>query len=309
MSANRILVFLVISALLAVCGCGKKGKGEFLPGDKYTVFVTIPPLASIADSIAGGAAKIETLLPPGAEPHTYEPTPGDIRRLANSAILFEIGLGLDEWATPIALDADDGPRIVPVSVGVPTLPALPERLRQRYLKDDKIAAHGNPHVWLDPNIVADMIIPSMSSAFAEADPQNANYYRANANRLKKRIKALSEETAIRLAALKGKPVILDHGSFIYFCRRFGIPVLDVLEPFPGQQPTPGDLAEIIEMAAEKKPFAILVEPQVSPKPAQIISEETGVRIIHIDPLGKVGEGYIELMKRNIEAIESGFDAE
>ena len=178
---KSILITLLLIAIFI--GCGEKETSDKPAGERFTVFVTIPPLASLADSIGGEMANVEVLLKPGSDPHTYEPTPKDIVRLSNSALLFEIGMGLDDWATKVALEAESGPRIAPVAIGVPTLPALPERLRRRYLDENKIAAHGNPHVWLDPNIVSDIIIPTMTKAYVAADPPNADYYRANSFRL------------------------------------------------------------------------------------------------------------------------------
>jgi len=296
-----IIITLILISLFA--GCGEKDKLEKPLGEQFTVFVTIPPLASLADSIGGKMSNVEVVLKPGSNPHTYEPTPKDIVKLSNSALLFEIGIGLDEWATEVALEAENGPRVVPVAIGIPTLPALSERLRRRHLDENKIAAHGNPHVWLDPNIVSDIIIPTMTKAYTAADPPNADYYRANSFRLTELVRSYAQDARTRLDKLKGKPVILQHGAFVYFFRQYGIPVMDILEPFPGQEPTMQDITEIIEVAKVEKPVAIIIESQLSPKPARVLAEELGIPLITMDPLGKNDESYLTLMQRNLIALE------
>ncbi len=300
---KRSAVLLVAAFVtLALVGCGETEKRNKSNIDKYGVFVTIHPLESIAQAIAGDRADVHTLLPPGSDPHTYEPLPNDVQKLADSAILFQIGLGLDDWAVDIALKAKDGPRIVPVSIGVPVLPALPKRLRKRYLEENKIAKHGNPHVWMDPMVMSELIIPNMTKAFIAADPKGEDYYRANSAKIKEELATFIEKTKEGVAHLKGKSVILHHGSVVYFCRQFGIVVMDVLEPLPGQEPTAKDLQEIIDEGREVNPVAILAEPQVSRKPAEVISEELEIPIIEVDPLGKTTESYIEMMERNVNAI-------
>ena len=310
---KRFLSIATIAILVLIFGCAKgdkksaKAPQKAASGDVYNVFVTIQPLESIAESLAGDRADVHVLLPPGADPHTYEPTPGDIKKLDDSAILFEIGMGLDDWAAKLALAAKNGPRIYPVSAGVPSLPAVPERALKRLELRGKMPAHNNPHVWLDPDITADIIIPTMARAFSAADPPNTEFYMANARRMSKHIEAFSEKAKIRLEPDSGKAVILHHGSFIYFCRRFKLPVIDVLEPFPGQEPSPKELTAIIKSAKAASVAAILAEPQVSPKPARIIADELGIPIIEVDPLGRAGEGYLELMERNLNAIAIGLE--
>lgn len=302
--ARALSILLLVTLLFTACGeKGEKESGkETGDMDSYSIFVTIHPLESIAKKIAGDRAEVHTLLPPGSDPHTYEPRPTDIQKLANSAILFQIGLGLDNWATDLALEAQAGPRIVPVSVGVPVLPALPKRLRERYRQDNKVAKHGNPHVWMDPYVMSELIIPAMLKAIIAADPDHENYYNTNATKIRNEVRDFTEKTRARLDHLKGSSVILHHGSVVYFCRQFGIEVMDILEPFPGQEPTAKDLQNIIERAAKENPVAILAEPQVSRKPAVVLSDEIGIPIVEVDPLGTPDESYLELMQRNIDNI-------
>lgn len=302
LKSRVLLIFIIVTSLFLACGGGNK---EAIPeGDRWTIYVTIQPLKSLAEAIVGDKAKVNTLLPLGSDPHSYEPSPDDVRKLANSAILFQIGIGMDEWASAPALEAEDGPRIVPVSIGVPVLPALPDRLWKKFLEEDKVAKHGNPHIWLDPAIVEGLVVPQMTKAIISADPQNEQFYRANSSKLRDNLKAMSDEIRSEVAHLKGSAVILNHGAFVYFCRQYGLRVIDIIEPFPGQEPTAKDLTEIIENAAEEGPVAILSEKQVSPKPAEVIAEELGIPIVSVDPLGNPDETYLQLIRRNVSAIAS-----
>ena len=299
---RKTTLILISSLLFLACGKKEQTKQPSTENEIYRVFVTINPLKSIADSISGDLAEVHVLIPPGADPHTYEPTPQDIRRLSDSAVLFTIGMGLDDWASKLALAAEDGPRIVPVSVGVPKLPAVPERYLERLHQENKSPSQGNPHIWLDPYIISDLVIPIMVRAFVAADPPNAGKYRANADRISNQLKLSGEDIGKKLAPLSNKSILADHGAFAYFCRRYNIKMVDVLEPFPGQEPTPTLISDIIKNAQGDNPVGIMVEPMVSSKPAEVVSNELNIPIIHVDPLGQQGEGYIELMERNTKAI-------
>ena len=309
MQLKRISLALFF-ALFLLSACSDKKEPETktpepAEGGVFTSFVTVSPLLGPADSVCKEASEVHILLPAGAEPHSYEPTPGDVRKLADSALLFQIGMGLDDWAAKIALEAENGPRIIAVAGGVPTLPALSERERRKLFEQDKKANFPNPHVWLDPDVMATMLVQSMARAYTQAAPDREEFFWENAIRYRKRLQGMSARFDSLLAPVKDKPVILHHGSFAYFCRRYGIPVEDILEPFPGREPSPKELQTIIENAREAGVVAILAEPQVSPKPARIIADELGIPVIEVDPLGKRGESYIELMERNVAAIVEG----
>ncbi|MCK5833773.1 zinc ABC transporter substrate-binding protein [bacterium] len=303
------LAIMICVFITFACAKGEnaKAKNKIVDEGAYPVFVTIQPLASIAESLAGEYATVHVILDPGTDPHTYEPLPEDILRLANSAMLFHIGMGFDDWASKIALEAEDGPRIYPVSMGVPMLPAVPDNSLDRLREENLMPTKGNPHVWLDPKIVADIIIPTMARAFASADPPNSEFYMVNAQRLQKHISSLADSISIALESHKGESVILHHGSFAYFCRRFKLDAVEVIQPFPGMETSPANLIKIIENAKKENAVAILSEPLVSQKIAQAVAEELGIPIISVDPLGKSGEGYIELMKRNTNEIIDGLE--
>ncbi len=299
MIRHMMPIFMVF---LLFAGCGGKKQETTADEPQYTIFVTIQPLRSLAEAIAGNRAEVRTFLLPEIDPRTYVPVPEDSARLSHSGILFQVGLGLDEWAAVPALRAEDGPRIVPVSVGVPVLPLLPERLWKKFLDSDKVPKHGNAFVWLDPAITADLILPAMLKAIIAADPKKELAYRANFSKMQEEVKTFSEDTRAKIAYLKGSAVILHNGSFLYFCRQYGIHVIDIIEPFPGYVASDEDLTEIFEFAKDKKPVAVLVETFANTESARKIADQLEIPIIVIDPFGNENEGYIDLMKRNIKAI-------
>jgi len=299
-----LLILITICLLISLIGCEeKKMDKEEVSEDHLTVFVTIPPLKSLAERIGGEYCDVHVLLPPGAEPHSYEPTPEDIRRLTNSDLLFQIGMGFDEWATKIALAAENGPRIIPLAAGVPSLPALPERLRKRYRADEKVSAHGNPHVWMDPFITSELLLQEMIRGFAAAYPAISDTFWYRGHALKKELRNLDEKISLQLEDLKSRSVILHHGSMIYFCRRYGMIVLDILEPLPGYEPSPKDIQDIVELGKEKNAVCVMSEINISQKPAKVIGEELNIPVVIVDPLGDNETSYIELIEKNVKAIE------
>ncbi|HHS49612.1 MAG TPA: zinc ABC transporter substrate-binding protein [candidate division Zixibacteria bacterium] len=308
-----IFFILCLLIIMAVAGCGDKKKAEALEmaqameDDVYSVFVSISPLLSIADSIAGGRAVVQVLVPPGENPLEYESPPADVAKLANSAVLFYVGMGFDDWAAQAALDAEDGPRIYDVSGIVPKLPALPDEPLRRLREKDLMPATGNPYVWLDPNIVADIIVPLMARALASADPPNSDFYMANAKRLQGRLKTLAEEARERLEPHASKPVVLHHGAFAYFCRRYKIPAMDAIVPFVAIEPTDEDLAEIVEFSRKSGAVAILSERGIAPETADFVAQSLGIPLIEVDPFGTGDEDYFELIHRNVNSIALGLE--
>ncbi|MHC4250896.1 MAG: metal ABC transporter substrate-binding protein, partial [Planctomycetota bacterium] len=186
---------------------------------------TILPLADIARNVAGDRFRVETLLPPGASPHTFEPTARELMSLSDAEIVFRIGLDLELWADRLVTSAGgERLRIVTVSDGLdlmPNEPDGPDEADARAHRHDDGHAHEagelNPHVWLDPvNVLA--IVETMVGAFAEADPEGARVYAANAARYVNELARLDGEYRRALAGIERKRVVAFHNSFAYLAR-------------------------------------------------------------------------------------------
>ncbi len=287
---NIVLLTLIVSASM-LSGCSQ---GANAPGTgKMLVLASIPPLGDFARQVGGNRVEVKVLVPPGASPHTYELKPSQLKDLSRAKVLVLVGLGLEFWADK-AIKAADNPDLIVVrtSDGLEILQGE--------------GGKGNPHVWLDP-VNAIHMVESIRDAFIKADPEGKEIYQANADAYIKQLKSLDREIRERVQGFSQKKFIAFHPAWVYFAKRYGLTQAAVIESIPGKEPSPDDIARIIEIAKETKARAIFAEPQFSPKAAKIIAEESGAKVVFLDPLGGVPgrETYIELMKYDLSQMEKG----
>jgi zinc transport system substrate-binding protein len=304
----RILLS-VLSALILVTfllgGCGGTLSPLTTPGTgpgavKVKVAVSIAPLSDLAQQVGGEHVTVTTLVPPAASPHTYEPTPAQVREVAEASVLALIGLGFEFWAEDV-IESAANPDLIVVytSEGIEVI--HDEHEHEGY-------EIGNPHVWLDPRN-AMVQVGHLRDALIEADPAHRTEYEANAGAYLAQLEALDEEIAAQVATWSHQEFIAFHPSWLYFAQRYGLVQVAVVERTPGKEPSPAELAEIIETARRIGARAIFAEPQFSPKATDTIAAESGAQVLFLNPLGGAlrqtqdeAEGptsYLEMMRYNV----------
>ena len=279
----------------------------FLPGHashaleaKMKVVASISPLADFVRQVGGPKVEVALLLPPGASPHTYEPTPKAIREISQSRIFFKIGSGLEFWADRMIKAAAAKIDIVDSSSGVDLI----KRTYDDHTVSHEDHANTDPHIWLDPVICME-IIHKIETALSKADPSNASYYKSNAMAYRDRLRILDREIAGRTKAFRTREYVTFHPAWNYFSRRYGLKVAAVIEEGPGKEPSPRQVKRIIEALKRLNTRVIFAEPQFSPKVAETIAREAGGQVLFLDPVGgqQQRETYIEMMKYNLAIME------
>jgi zinc transport system substrate-binding protein len=254
---------------------------------RVLVAASIPPLADFARRVGGVRVDVLTLVPPGASPHTYEPTPSQVAVVARARLLVVNGAGLEYWADKlVAAVASPRLEVVVASEGLPLLDA---------------GAHGaNPHVWLDPRL-AIAEVARIGAALVRADPEGAPAYAANGAAFTRELERLDAEIAADVRSWTQRRFIAFHPAWVYFARRYGLEQSAVIERAPGREPSPAAIARIIDAARTIGARAIFAEPQLSPRAARAVAEETGARVLFLDPLGTSPErqDYVALMRYNV----------
>jgi ABC-type Zn uptake system ZnuABC Zn-binding protein ZnuA len=250
------------------------------------VVVTIEPLRQLVVALGGQRVTAVALVPPGASPHVFEPRPGDLARAADAQLLLRMGGGLDDWAARLFDAADSGARRLVLLGG----------------------SQRDPHVWLDPIRVRDALAPAIAAALAGVDPTSANDYARNLADFEERLTALDGE--IRgILARHGRRYVAFHAAWRYFARRYGLEEVAVVEEAGGEEPTPGELAQLVRAARRAGVPAILVEPQLDPRIAGILAAEFGGTLVEVDPLGDPGDpergSYVPLMRWNAREFARG----
>lgn len=315
-------------------------------GAQITVAVSIAPYGDLVDQIAGPLARVTVVLPPGASPHTFEPTPRATAALSGAHLVVLNG-GLDEWllrmleavdpTVPVfeALEALGEDRLA-VSAGADVggsddpehLQGEHEELEEEDEQGHVVEEHEhddvhggeseqgdhdqgdhdhagvNPHVWLDP-VLASEIVLELGRALARVDETNARHYVSNSERLSGELLELDVELRELLAPLAGAPFVPFHDAWPYFASRYSLNLLLEIEPFPGREPSPRYLAEAVRAIRDSRAPAIFNEEGLPDRPARVLAQEAGVGLYRLDPLGRTGESYQELLRRNARTVREG----
>ncbi len=292
MSGKKYAAISIMLALAILLGaCARTSPTAPAEHGKMLVMASINPLANFATQVGGDRVQVETVVPPGASPHTYEPKPSQLKALSRAKVLVLVGLGFEFWADK-AVSASGNPDLIVVrtSNGLKILQQGGE-------------GSGNPHVWLDP-INAIHQVEMIRDAFVRADPAGKEVYTTNAEEYIGKLKALDKEIRKEVSGFSTKKFIAFHPAWVYFARRYGLEQVAVVERIPGREPSPAEIAKIVQLAREAGVRAIFAEPQFSPKAAKVIAQECGAQVLFLDPIGGVRgrETYIDLMHYNLEQM-------
>lgn len=251
-----------------------------------SVAVTIPPYREFAEAIGGDRVTVMVMVPAGASPHTYEPTPGQLRALAGTSLYLTVGSGIEfEEAWMESLTAvNPGMQVVDTSAGITFL--CPDG------GDAAVSATGacaddtiryDPHVWLSP-ANARIITRNIADAYIAYAPDDAVYfeqqwaaYDAELDQLDQEIKETLNETA-------GTTILVYHPAWRYYAERYGLNMHAV--ETDGKEPSPNKLREIITTAEENGIPAIFVSPESPTRNAAAIADEIGGTVVYASPLAE-----------------------
>lgn len=254
------------------------------------VVATLHPYADLVRQIVGDRVDVVQLLPSGASPHTFDPTPSQARAIAGAALVVMNG-GVDAWATRLVASAAPGASVLVVTRVLPFEPIQ---------GSDAVGA--NPHVWLDPRLMV-RLAPLLVQALSAADPADAATFRSNGAVLESSLQRLDADLERVLAPLRGAPFVPFHDAWPYFARRYGLDLIASIEPSPGREPSPRTIADAVATIRRMHAKAVFDERQLNPRPAQVVAEAAGVPLVTLDPLGDANESYQDLMRANATAIQ------
>ncbi|GAC1525928.1 MAG: iron/manganese ABC transporter substrate-binding protein YfeA [Vulcanimicrobiaceae bacterium] len=250
--------------LLASCAPSKTqatapaGTGTARP----RILVSISTFVSFARAVAGDRADVSTLVPVGASPEDYQPTPADIEKIHTADILVENGLGLETWlARTIDNAKNDRLAIVVATDGLPV-------------------RAGNPHLWMDP-VLAKGYVRAIARALVAHDPAGKTAYERNAAAYVKRLTKLRSEIAARVATIppRSRSMIVFHNAWQYYDDRFGLRTIGAIEMSPGQEPNPRYIADLIGLARRNNVRAVFAEPEYNPKLVRTLAQSAGIATV------------------------------
>lgn len=316
----KLVTFILILLLLFSYGCSSGDAENGSAETSVNVVTTIYPLADIINELGGELVNVSYLLPPGASPHTYEPTVEQARQVEEAKLFVHVGAGLDNWAAQLAEASGADLVIVDLSTKVrlveqPGYISLEGAGDNGHDHDHGDCSHegccgdgpDDPHFWLDPLVVRDSICPAVMEALVAIDPENEERFEQKLTQYQQEITLLHKEIEAAAASFSQQGFIAFHSAWQYFAQRYNLEEVAVIAEFPGQEPSAGWLAELVELIKTEQIGAIFTEPQFSSALAERIAEESGAEVKVIDPLGGEDvpsrETYLELMRFNLAAFK------
>lgn len=254
--------------------------------DKIGVVVTVGPQEEFAKRVGGDRVNVMVMVPQGADPHTYEPLPNQMKQVQDAEIYFIVGSGIEfELAWMDKLTAmNPQMEVVNTSQGIELLPNTEEH-------------EGNdPHVWVSPKN-AKIMVENIYTKLVEIDPENKDYYQKNRDEYLNKLDELDKNTTKILSNQKNRNIMVYHPSWAYFCRDYDLKQIPIESQ--GKEPTPQGIASLIDQARRDNIRVIFVSPQFSSSNAQVIAREIGGRVVVVNPLSN---NYIKNMKTVAESF-------
>jgi ABC-type Zn uptake system ZnuABC Zn-binding protein ZnuA len=292
----------LLGLAVLLMGCG--GPATSAEGDRLSVVATTTVLAHLVSQVAGDRAEVTSLVPAGGEVHTFDPSPSDAARLTGADLIVMNGVGLDEWLAELAADAGAGD--VPLVELAEDLDGV-TYLRGEQPEDGHEGEGFNPHLWLNVRY-ATLYVQRIAEELSRLDPAHAATYAENTARYASELTALDEAIRSRMTALPSanRRVVSFHEAFPYFADAYGLEISGVITQVPGQDPSAGEIADLIEAIRDEGVKAIFSEVQFSDDLVEAIADETGARVVsdlYNDSLGDPPvDSYIGMMEWNAERI-------
>ncbi len=272
------------------------------------VVTTITDLGSITKEVGGNLVTVTSIAKGYQDPHFVEAKPSYLLNLRNADLFVEVGLELEvAWAPPLLINARNE-KILPGNVGFLDVSQGCEILQKVSGTVDRsqgdVHPFGNPHYWLDPEN-GRMIARNIANKLAVLDPANAAIYKANLAAFETKLTDKEKTWDAMAKGLKSKKVVTYHNSWPNFAKRFGLDVVNYVEPKAGVPPSPTHIESLIKQIKDEHVSLLLIEPYFDSKMPEKIAKETGATLLIFPP--SVGaepdiNNYFDLLDHNLKLL-------
>ena len=294
------LFVVVVVAAATVAGCSDDTDDSDDASTELNVVTTLPLLADIVSNIAGDRAAIDSLLPTGADPHTFQPSPSDARKIAEADVLFANGLGLEPSLLRL-IGANISSEAVlvelagaAISAGVSTIPATGQ-------------GGPNPHLWMDPEIGREYAA-IVRDTLSLADPGGGETYGGNYETYAAALDDTAQHMRDTTASVPpdDRLIIATHDAFGYLARAIDFEVAGFVVPGPGQDASPDDISDLITTIEDLGIAAVFTEPQTSVETRLLkqIASDVGAEVceLYSGALDDTVKTYVELLRFDAEEL-------
>lgn len=274
----RLVLLVLVSIAVALPGTSCRQEDGL--GDKMGVVVSILPQAEFVESVGGEKVAVTVMVPPGASPHTYEPTPSQMTALAGSDVYFAVGSGVEfeiSWLDKL-LELNPHITCVDCSRGI-------ELIEIDDLGHEEEEEHGghDPHIWLSL-VNAQAMVINICEGLVQADPQNREYYQQNRDSYIELLQAMHRDFTAGFSQIENKVFMMQHPSMSYFARDYDLVQLAVEKE--GKEPTPAGMVSLVEQARDAGVKVIFVSPQFNRDNAAAVAREIDGAVEYIDGLAR-----------------------
>jgi ABC-type Zn uptake system ZnuABC Zn-binding protein ZnuA len=302
-----VLIGLLLP-LLAACGTPQTSDATAAPTGaaapapavkKIKAVTTMSILADMVRNVGGERVEAQNIIPIGAGPEDYQPTPRDAQTIAEADIVFYNGHGLEEWLADLFKSAArPGQPQIAVSEGLQAVDVGSADFKE-----------GNPHFWLSAAYGA-KYVEKIRDGLIQADPAGKDAYTSSADAYISRLLDLDAELKQQAQTLPAerRKLVTNHDAFPYFALEYGFTIVGNLLGNPESELSAGDMADLVGKIKHEQVKAVFSESQFSPKMTQALADEAGVQVIanlYTDTLGDAGSGassYVELLRHNMRTI-------
>lgn len=278
---------------------------------KPLVTTTILPTKYFVERIAGDSLEVVSLVEKGADPHTYEPKPNQMKSVEKSELHFAVGMEFDEIWLPrlqkqfpnlVVINTDENIKKIPMMAHHHDHDDDDSHEHESHADHNHHDDHGvihdhggvDPHIWLDPSLVKKQAV-NIANALIKKYPKNKELFESNLNKFNKDLDSFDKNTAEKLKNLKSNKFMVYHPSWGYFAARYNLVQIPI--EIEGKEPKPADLKELINKAKDEEIKVIFVAPQFSKKAANMVAKQTGAEVVEIDQLP---ENWFSEMQKTVD---------
>ncbi|MDY9925189.1 metal ABC transporter solute-binding protein, Zn/Mn family [Methanosarcina sp.] len=301
-----ILVLLIVGLSIFVSGCTDSGDSrdnentgqetEMSGADEsITVAVSVVPQAEFVEKVGGDKVKTVVIIPPGADPHTYELSPKEVQEISKASMLVTVGVGMpfeEVWVNKFET-MNSGTLIVNCSKGLELKELEEHDYEEEEGEHDEESGEEHEeldtHIWTSP-ANAKIMVEDIYEGLVELDPENEAYYTQNRDAYLEELDALDTRIREKLEGKEEKNFMVYHPSWGYFAADYELNMISV--EIEGKEPSAQDLAKLVDLAKEKNVKVIFVQSQFSTRSAEVLAQEIDGEVVAVDPLAK---NYVENM--------------
>ena len=264
------LAVCTLAVILFLAACQGASHAPQGPG-LITVVTTTTVFADMIRNVGGGLVDVTSLVPKNGDVHTFAAKPSDVQAVAGAKLLIMNGLGLDDWlARTIANASATGTPLIKLGEALPGATLLP----------GEQPGTQNPHLWMDV-AYAELYADRIAAALKRVDPAHGDDYNRQERAYRQQLADLDAEVREQIATIpaQNRRLVTFHDAFPYYARAYGITIVGVAVEAPGQDPSAGYTAQLIDAIKAARVKAIFSEAQFPAKLVEQLASETGVKVV------------------------------